>query len=58
MYFETENILWFFTTVMLLQLVKLVYHGHSHWKMQRKKLKFNKEWKQLKSFLLPNEKNP
>ena len=55
MNFTTENIIWIIPIVVVLQILKLLYHGHYQWKMEKKKLKFNKDWKQLKNVLLPSK---
>ena len=58
MNFTNENIIWIITIVVVLQILKLVYHGHYLWKMRKKKLKFDRELKQLKSALLPTQVKP
>jgi len=55
MNFTTENIIWIIPIVVVLQILKLVYHGYYLRKMKKKKLKFDKEWKQQKNVLLPSK---
>jgi len=40
MNFTSETIIWIIPIVVVLQILKLVYHGHYQWKMKKKKLKF------------------
>ena len=52
MNFTNENIIWIIRIVVVPQILKQVYHGHYLWEMRKKKLKFDRELKQLKSALL------
>ncbi|SVB04105.1 uncharacterized protein METZ01_LOCUS156959 [marine metagenome] len=52
MIFFTENIVWVFTIVFVLQIIKLAYHGHLLWLMKKKKLKFSRERRKLESLLV------
>ncbi|GEM_PF-4932459 len=35
----TENIFWIVTVIIVLQILKLVYHGHYLWKKKKEKNK-------------------
>ena len=52
MRFFPENIVWIFTIVFVLQIIKMAYHGHLLWVMKKKKIKFKSEREKIKSLLV------
>jgi len=52
MSFFTENIFWIFTIVLVLQMIKLAYHGRLLWVMKKNKSKFSRERKKIKSLVM------
>ena len=52
MSFFTEDILCIFTIVLVLQIIKLAYHGHLIWVMKKNKLKLGRERRKIKSLLV------
>ena len=52
MIFFAGDILWIFTIVLVIQIIKLGYHGKLLWVMKKKKLKFRRDRRKLKSLLV------
>ncbi len=52
MSFFTEDIVWIITIVIVLQIIKLVYHGMLLWIIKKKKSKFKRNRRNIKSIIV------